>query len=494
MQHKWRAWRWWISVGLALSLAGAVVLARTELVALKDAFETDARIVHRLLSQRVVQQDAVLATLSLLQSEAGHTSNATSEQRLPALYPQIVSVQRLEQGAQWPDTALAKAQSQSQVSHQPTLADADLAQARYRLVMAGHPVSHAMTFDAQAMVPRDDWPMSTGQSPVAVWLEHGGKRMVLQAGSRDAATETGSGWTFGFRKRLAADSQPFDVVARRHVGWDELPWPAIVAWTALVGVGMLAAAQIRRQRVGRQRAEELLRLGQVARLNTLGELAAGMAHELNQPLTAVLANTQAARRLLEENPPELDVARSAMQQAADQARRAADVLGRLRRSIEQPDLRRSTRSVNLSEVVGRAVHLLEPESAGRRARVSVDGLDRVWVVAEPVALDQILHNLLMNALQALEQVPADERQVRLNIGMNGNLVELRVADTGPGIPAENLPRLFQPFFTTREGGLGLGLSLSESLAQGMGGQLTVTPNKPRGAVFVLTLPVPEGRT
>jgi C4-dicarboxylate-specific signal transduction histidine kinase len=91
-----------------------------------------------------------------------------------------------------------------------------------------------------------------------------------------------------------------------------------------------------RQRAERSRAEELLRLGQVARLNTLGELAAGMAHELNQPLTAVLASTQAARRLLDDDPPELDTARQAMAQAVEQARRASDVVGRLRRASSGP--------------------------------------------------------------------------------------------------------------------------------------------------------------
>ena len=120
-----------------------------------------------------------------------------------------------------------------------------------------------------------------------------------------------------------------------------------------------------RQRAARSRAEELLRLGQVARLNTLGELAAGMAHELNQPLTAVMANTQAARRLLDDDPPELDTARQAMAQAVEQARRAADVVGRLRRVVERPDLAGQTQAVNLAEAVRRALYLLEPECQRR---------------------------------------------------------------------------------------------------------------------------------
>jgi signal transduction histidine kinase len=106
------------------------------------------------------------------------------------------------------------------------------------------------------------------------------------------------GWRFDFSKVLASDSQAFTVVASRQVGWAELPWRQMAAWAAVVGAVLAGLNGLQRQRVERRRAEELLRLGQVARLNSLGELSAGLAHELNQPLTAVLANTQAARRLL----------------------------------------------------------------------------------------------------------------------------------------------------------------------------------------------------
>jgi C4-dicarboxylate-specific signal transduction histidine kinase len=293
---------------------------------------------------------------------------------------------------------------------------------------------------------------------------------------------------YGFQKQLAADSQPFDVVAQRHVGWAELPWTSILAWLVLVWAAVLGAVQVQRQRAGRQRAEALLRLDQVARLNTLGELAAGMAHELNQPLTAVLANTQAARRLLAEDPPELDVARNAMHQAAEQARRAADVLGRLRRTIERPDTPRTAQAIDLGTAIDRALYLLEPESTRRQVVITRDTPPGVTAWADPVAVDQIIHNLLMNALQALERVPASERTLRLVTTLHGGEACLQVIDNGPGIAPDDLARLFEPFFSTRDGGLGLGLSLSESLAHGMGGQLTAAGHAPRGAVFTLTLP------
>jgi C4-dicarboxylate-specific signal transduction histidine kinase len=247
---------------------------------------------------------------------------------------------------------------------------------------------------------------------------------------------------------------------------------------------------LRRQRAERQRAEELLRLGQVARLNTLGELAAGMAHELNQPLAAVLASSQAARRLLDDEPPDLATARGALRQAEEQARRAADVLARLRRGVERPAAHAALQPVVLQDAVRNAFYLLEPEFARRQVAPSLQaqGAD-VAVQAEPVALEQIIHNLLTNALQALDQVPPQERQLSVTLETRQGEGALTVGDSGPGIAPEVLPRIFEPFFTTRDHGLGLGLSLCESLAAGMGGHLGVQARPPRGAAFTLRLPL-----
>jgi C4-dicarboxylate-specific signal transduction histidine kinase len=120
---------------------------------------------------------------------------------------------------------------------------------------------------------------------------------------------------------------------------------------------------------------------------------------------------------------------------------------------------------------------------------SVQTPETVMVQAEPVALDQIVHNLLMNALQAVEKLPPGERWLTLTVSAHGARGQLDVADTGPGIAPEVLPRIFEPFYSTREGGLGLGLSLCETLATTMGGSLTATPNEPHGAVFALSLPL-----
>ncbi|WP_296495401.1 ATP-binding protein [Rhodoferax sp.] len=486
MPHLLKAFGPRLVVWFAISVIGCVLLARNELVQLREAFEIDARISHRLLSQRVVQHEAVLATLALLQPAAPDGSADLAEQRLSSVYPQILSVQRRDAGAAWLGTGLDEAEQASRQSRAAALANADFtsARGRYQLVLAAQPASYALLIDIHGTIPWNDWSMPVQTSPVRVTLEHAGQAFVVQAG-RVAA----GGWRFAFHKHLDSVSQPFEVVAIRQVGWQELPWLAMTLWAVAVAAALATWSAWQGQRSARRRAEALLRVGQVARLNTLGELAAGMAHELNQPLTAILANTQAAKRLLQEDPGELPTALQAMDQAVAQARRAAEVLGRLRRTVEQPARAAPGQTVDLAQVVRSALDLLEPECQGRGVTASVHIEQIALVLAERVALEQIVHNLITNALQALDAVPASERLLAIHIGAAKGMGVLRVVDTGSGIAPDTLPHVFEPFFTTREGGLGLGLSLCETLASGMGGHLSAQANVPRGAIFVLSLPL-----
>lgn len=473
---------WWWLVALVLGLAGAALIARQALQTAREAFETDARIMHRVLSQRVVQHDAMLATVSLLQAEQG----AERERRLASVYPQVLAIQRRQGEEQWSDARVTRAETASRELRRPELAMADFNRGRYVLVLAGEPASHAMTIGLREMLPWDEWPTDPRSSPVQVLLQFESQSLVLQPGQAGRR-----GWHFDFSKRLAADSQPFDLHAMRVMGWEELPWVWMGVWCGGVLLLVFGLYQLRRQRSERRRAEELLRLGQVARLNTLGELAAGMAHELNQPLTAVLANTQAARRVLAETPPDLELARGAMHQAVEQARRASEVVGRLRQAVERPKTGASVEAFDLLEATRKVLYLLEPECRRVRLQLTVEGAPGCRVLAEPVALEQIIHNLVMNALQALERVPVEQRRLHLRVAAEGARGQLRVADSGLGIPPEVLPRIFEPFFTTREGGLGLGLSLCETLAAGMGGELQASNGSPGGAVFVLSLPLAQ---
>ncbi len=476
-------WLLWTASG-ALALAGAAFIGRAEVQHQREVFDTDGRIAHRLLSQRVVQHDAVLATLALLNPNGADRP----EQRLPAVYPHILQVRRRAPGDTWADPALATAEADSRRQRQAQLAATELAHGRYDLVMAAGDGAYALRIDLPQTVPWDEWPLPPQRSPARVTLALDGLTpYVLQPGTQ----AEGAGWPLRFDKPLASPSQPFQLVITRHMGWHELPWLGMAGWVLLVLGATSGWAAWLRQATERRRAEELLRLGQVARLNTLGELAAGLAHELNQPLTAVVANTQAASRLLREQATTDPTALGAMEQAVAQARRAAEVVGRLRRAVERPSPGTAPpQTVVLQDAVRSALHLLEPECQRRQVHPSVEAPHtEIRVHADPVALEQIVHNLLMNALQALEQVPTERRQLRLRLSAASPSGQLIVRDQGPGIPEHAMHRLFQPFFSTREGGLGLGLSLCETLATNLGGSLTARNHDAGGAEFTLTLPL-----
>ena len=186
----------------AVALAGAALLGRAELQQRREAFDTDARIAHRLLSQRVVQHDAVLATLALL----APTGTDRPEQRLPAVYPQILQVRRRIADDTWPEAALAQAVARSRQQRHAALAALDAQNGRYDLVMAAGDNAYALRIDLRQTVPWDEWPLPPERSPARVTLElpvqppH-----LLQAGAADS----GAGWPLAFEKVLASQSQPF---------------------------------------------------------------------------------------------------------------------------------------------------------------------------------------------------------------------------------------------------------------------------------------------
>jgi C4-dicarboxylate-specific signal transduction histidine kinase len=479
--------RFWLLAWALLSLLSGGFIARNELARQKDAFDTNARIVHRLLSQRVVQHDAILATLALLHSG---TAADRPEQRLPALYSQIEAVAHRGPSQVWPAPSLTAAEVESRKLRRAVLADVDLQKGSYQMVLAAQPDSYALTISIRNMVPWAEWPMASETSPVQVHLRLAQSNYAVQTGRPFAPTDRG--WTFEASKVLAAESQPFEVVSQLHLGWAALPWFWMFLSAGLLALVLASGRVLVQQRLQQRRDEERRRVGQLTRLNTLGELAAGMAHEINQPLTAILANTQAASRMLDDPEPDLHAALNAMHMAVQQARRASEVVGRLRRTVERPGSSAVTQSVNLHSACRHALYLLEPElQRSQCAHTLTMECPAFEVLADPVALEQIIHNLLTNAIQAMEQVPAQNHSLQLVLTHTTTYGELRVQDTGPGIPPDALVKVFEPFFSTRERGLGLGLSLCETLAMGMGASLRAANRPLQGAEFTLHLPLAQ---
>lgn len=485
----------WGAAWLALSLAGCVVIARMELIKQQTSFEAETQVVHRLLSQSVTQVEAVLSTLPTLPGLRAQNERTRAEQRLLSVFPHVLMVLRRDGNESWSDEPLRAGEAESRRLKRAVLADVNLAKGRYHLVLAQEASSFALLVDIKTMIPWQDWPMSRDTSPVRVSLALEPQVMVLQEGkSMQAGSNPARGWTFESLETLSSSTQPFSLITKRHVGWGELRLARMAAWCLAVALMLLAARALLRQRHDRHRAEALLRVGQVGRLNTLSELAHGMVQELGEPMDKAQAATQKAEQLLQSDSPGLGDIQAAVSQAAQQVTRAADVVNRLRHVLEQPDLGHALRSVSLLGAARNALDLITPElqRLGVKYSVACSASD-ITVTAEPVALGQVIHNLLMNALQALQEVRPSERSLVLTLTSTEHQGhksgQLSVQDSGPGIPNDVVTHLFEPFFTTRTGALGLGLSLSETLANSMGGSLTAYNRVPRGAEFCLTLPL-----
>lgn len=501
---------WWMVAAL-LVLLGALAIVRWDIAARREAFTVEARVAHRLLSQRAAQLDAVLATLALVAPAADALEPAI---RLPALWPAVLAVQRSDAQHPWPDAALAAAETQSRAlptgQRHAVMAALDPARTQYSLVLAGNPASWALQVDAKRLVPPEEWPLSdTG--PVRAVLVTGPHTVVLHPGTPSVQQPAGLTPGFTFAKVLATPSQPFELRLQRATGPAQWPWAWLLAWTTACTAATALWLALQRARETQRRQSELVRMAQVARLNTLGELAAGMAHELNQPLAAVLASTQAAQRLLQPADPaspqetvdeghDLPAVRQALGLAAAQARRASEVLTRLRRLVQNPVQRAELQGVDLHTLCVQMLSLLGPELDRRGIQASVNGtVPKVW--ADPVMLEQIVHNLLTNAMQALEGAATVSPTITLTLQQPADQhhAQLLVRDSGPGIAPEHLRQVFEPFFSTRPGGLGLGLPLCETLAQSLGGSLQArAPGGPggpgghvAGAELVLTLPLAD---
>ena len=247
----------------------------------------------------------------------------------------------------------------------------------------------------------------------------------------------------------------------------------------------------------RQRAEERARehqeqLAHVLRVSTMGEMAAALAHELNQPLGAIVnfANGTLVRLRARGIEPEIE---RAVEQIADEGLRAGEIIRGVREFVRQGAQRREPADVN--HLVRQAAYLLEADAHGHGIplRLALDA-DLPTVQVDRIQVEQVVLNLLRNALDAIIAGRQGDDEVLVRTYRNGaGAIEVAVRDTGIGLPAENITRIFDAFFTTKRGGLGMGLSISRSIVEAHGGRLWATGNRDRGMTFTFSLPLVDRR-
>ncbi len=243
-----------------------------------------------------------------------------------------------------------------------------------------------------------------------------------------------------------------------------------------------------RKRLEEVRLDAQNKLGHANRVTTMGHLTASIAHEVNQPIAASVTNAQAALRWLDSQPPDLNEVRQALARIVKDGNRAGDVVGRIRDLIKKRPPRQDRLEINAT--IREVIDLTHGEAVKSGVSVQTELTDGLPLIqGDRVQLQQVMLNLIINAVEAMSGVEKGSRELLISSAkaeFGGVLVAVR--DSGPGLPPATLEHLFDAFYTTKSGGMGIGLSICRSIIEAHGGRVWATSNAPRGAVFQLNLP------
>jgi C4-dicarboxylate-specific signal transduction histidine kinase/ABC-type uncharacterized transport system substrate-binding protein len=233
-------------------------------------------------------------------------------------------------------------------------------------------------------------------------------------------------------------------------------------------------------------AEQRQEVSHLMRVSVMGELSGAIAHEVNQPLTAILSNAQAALHMLGQKSPNLAELREAIQDIVLENNRASEVIKRLRGLLKKGE--RRFEAIDINDLIRSTISLLNSEMISRRVSVNAQLNDVPLVAGDIIQLQQVLLNLFMNAMDAMASIPYAERLITVSTRATPTgSVEIAIKDRGCGIPMRETGRAFEPFYTTKEHGLGLGLTICSTIVQAHGGQLSLGNNSDRGALARISL-------
>lgn len=489
-------WRYFI-VGLVVVALGLAALAAIQFRLQMNELERESSALHRSASQLVGQHDAHLTALSAIAvASAGQRADLFLEvsAAISWFYPRVDNVYLvpLDKTQNEIGTAPLSVENVSAIRQAaerstgtPVLLPSPSDAGHYLLIKRS-PNSDAALYaltleiDARELIASDDpfWPEENVR--VGLSLPDG---TLLVGGPSSGDPQ--------FSQSLASVSQPLGIEVTMRLGPSELlpVWQALGV-AALVFFGYVTVLLGLRQRTKLKQAEREAELAKVEaqlthsmRINAMGEMASGMAHELTQPLTAILAQLQAGQRLLKQG--DTERLSSVLQDAVAQSRRGAAILERLR-NWSRPQ-RGELSAFDLREAIQNVMALLSTDAEGKQIEIGSDMPESsVVVTADQVEMEQVIHNLVRNALEALTATS----EARIDIRLSSTLSEavIKVSDNGPGVGNDLLPKLFTPFTTTRDEGTGLGLALSQRLVERAGGELVYVPDR-AGATFRIVLPL-----
>jgi signal transduction histidine kinase len=285
-----------------------------------------------------------------------------------------------------------------------------------------------------------------------------------------------------------------DMVSRNSTGGPDRPSgnPAGKELARTAADGLSAAPDEIEKRVADALEREMAKqqeLVRLERLTTMGALTASIAHEINQPLAAIVANGNAAQRWLANTHPDLDEARTALKNIVRDGYRASQIISSVRAMLERDS--RDSRPLSINTIIGDILALVHIEIARHRVTVRTElNPDLPDVMADRTQLQQVFLHLIVNAVEAMNTVQDRERILIVTSDMDETAaVNITVEDTGSGINSTDADRIFDPLFTTKTDGTGMGLPICRTIVESCGGRLWATPGTPHGSVFHIVWPV-----
>jgi C4-dicarboxylate-specific signal transduction histidine kinase len=265
-------------------------------------------------------------------------------------------------------------------------------------------------------------------------------------------------------------------------------------FTHLVSIAVERVQDVTQRRHTEQALDRVRsELAHVARVTSLGALAASIAHEVNQPLSGIITNASTGLRLLASDPPNIDSARETVERTLRDGRRAAEVIARLRELFSKKQQR--IEAIDLNDAAREVIALASGEVQRNGVTVQTVLSDNLPAVAgDRVQLQQVILNFLLNASEALRSVDDRPRHILVRTEREGDeRVRLSVRDSGPGVAPDEVERLFDAFYTTKAGGMGIGLSVSRTIIESHHGEVRVSANDGPGATFAFSLAAAEIR-
>lgn len=502
-------------LGAILWLAALVVFglvsAYTARQRLADELDVTGRTLHRLISQRVAQHDAHLTSLIALSSGSEPAPPGAARQVMESItrfYPRIVWIALIALDRTPPARPVVAVPDSGRIDLTPLLGDIGTQQRGHSFIYpaddkhyllakrapGASPLAVVLLIDPARLLEPEEWPAFA-----RLRLSLNGKTLVDHPA--DAAFGSGVTWLAGphFEKVIDGDGQKLLLLLDRS-----LPLAALIPPRQFLGFALIAAlvcvafvvalrqrATIARSQQEARAAEARLaikeretRLAHASRVNSMGELTSGIAHELTQPLTALLSRSQAALRLAQADKPNLALISDTLSLNVREAKRAGEMLRRMRDYASDKTPQRIPHDLNA--IVTEAVALTSADLERRGVTLVLQlGEPAPHALVDVIETEQVLHNLIRNAADATGK----DGVITIATETQGGDARIIVSDNGPGIAPELLPRLFTPFVTTKSDGMGLGLSLCATLVERIDGRIEADNPATGGARFIISLPL-----